>query len=1075
MKRREFLQAGGAVGAAGIVGTAVPSFAAEKSEVATEMERRLKYLKPPQGSPPDLIAHPSPPVTPFQDYSLSEFRPPLAEPLFRMTGAVLASECDGCPPNTEIQDLSNDDWWKVFESRFAAARKELSDHGFATSGDPWPVRQDRVVDGHIKIDIGDLPRPNRHQQFWDLRPHAFYINREVEFRWRYHPQYGEGSWTWGYHYIAGRDQGGNRVFEASRPCSPGPTFHARYGAPILTRRLNDLPEIGNGEGHSKLKFAYPSTTSHLHNAHTASESDGFPSDWLNPGEYWDHHYGNFPSGHDDREKLSTLWYHDHRMDFTASNVYAGLDGFYLLFDEKEDENSEPSEKGDRNDETKGWRLPSGDYDIPLIFHDLAFAQEKPVLDQNGKVVKMAARSFSKVKTTRWTFDSPQDWDDSTGERGRWLANGERKAIRFKGSSEDYAPAPELVFDGFNTDGIIGDRWTVNRRIQPKLKVESRKYRLRLLNGGPSRFYDLYLHADEKNVTSNMESKKEENPYGLGLKSYQWGMPKAAVYGYTGEDDYPEKPTSELERPFIVICGDGNFQPNPVLAHSIYLGVAQRVDVIIDFSRFEPGTLVYLVNRLEQANGRGPTERFIDPGDYDTDEDFYKANAFIAFEVKASASGSAKTSDGEAALEGEPVADNSAFPMLFREFPPIDFTEVKRERLWEFDYDGGLWTINGRIFDPNRIDAGIEQDSAEIWTFRNAGNGWHHPIHSHFTEFLIIERNNMPFSQGSIQAELVTQGGGGSDVGGSFASRGALAKTFGFEYRGEYKKQPKDKYVTIEEGMVRATEVLRSSMNKRAPQAASRINEVEARFNAVDTASAEPRNKCDGEGEVREIGPIMRIRRALENLGIGGDVLTAILDDVSAVFGLRALREQVRQARDACKVACIGRKVVLPTERAIDAATDLLIKWHPNPMNRAKAVEQIRNGEFDKPTFQSYAEFVDWANVMPCLGLGEPVVDRFMGGARRDVAVLLPNTEVTVFARWKDFLGKHVMHCHNVVHEDHAMMIRWDIVPKNQGFDRPRHVDEVAKIGERVDVRPAEERREHIESHPKGSAIQPDDH
>ncbi|MFL6464933.1 MAG: multicopper oxidase domain-containing protein, partial [Bryobacteraceae bacterium] len=28
----------------------------------------------------------------------------------------------------------------------------------------------------------------------------------------------------------------------------------------------------------------------------------------------------------------------------------------------------------------------------------------------------------------------------------------------------------------------------------------------------------------------------------------------------------------------------------------------------------------------------------------------------------------------------------------------------------------------------------------------------------------------------------------------------------------------------------------------------------------------------------------------------------------------------------------------------------------------------------------------------------------------------------------DFLGRYVMHCHNVVHEDHAMMIRWDIVP-----------------------------------------------
>ncbi|MEJ7639159.1 MAG: multicopper oxidase domain-containing protein, partial [Singulisphaera sp.] len=57
---------------------------------------------------------------------------------------------------------------------------------------------------------------------------------------------------------------------------------------------------------------------------------------------------------------------------------------------------------------------------------------------------------------------------------------------------------------------------------------------------------------------------------------------------------------------------------------------------------------------------------------------------------------------------------------------------------------------------------------------------------------------------------------------------------------------------------------------------------------------------------------------------------------------------------------------------------------------------------------------------------------FMGGPRRDIALLLPHDEVVVFMRWKDFLGKHVMHCHNVVHEDHGMMIRWEIVP-------PRHI------------------------------------
>jgi hypothetical protein len=324
------------MGVAGIVGAsvgnAVTSFAA-RDPVATEMERRLKFLTPPQGTPPDLLSQPSPPVNPFQELSLLEFRPPVAKPLFSMTGSMREGECDGCPANTEIQDLSNDDWWKVFQVRFRKVQEALSQNGFLppdelASNELWSVRGDQLVNGRVKIDIGDLPRPDRHQRFWEFRPQAFYINREVEFRWDYHPQYGRDSWSGGYHFIYGEKENDEWIFKASRPCSPGPSFHARYGAPILTRRLNDLPEIGHTPGHSKLKFAFPSTTSHLHNAHTASESDGFPNDWLNPGEYWDHHYGNFPSGHDDREKLSTLWYHDHRMDFTASNVYAGLDDRY---------------------------------------------------------------------------------------------------------------------------------------------------------------------------------------------------------------------------------------------------------------------------------------------------------------------------------------------------------------------------------------------------------------------------------------------------------------------------------------------------------------------------------------------------------------------------------------------------------------------------------------------------------------------------------------------------------------------------------------------------------------------------
>src|SRR5262249_5822969 len=117
------------------------------------------------------------------------------------------------------------------------------------------------------------PNPAAHQRYMEFEPKKFYVNSEQEICWVYHSddKYKKGSWSWGIDGL-----------------TPGPTFHARYGEPILVRRVNELPP----EGKAHVKFALPSTTRHLHNGHTASESDGFPDDWIEPGEFWDHHYGN---------------------------------------------------------------------------------------------------------------------------------------------------------------------------------------------------------------------------------------------------------------------------------------------------------------------------------------------------------------------------------------------------------------------------------------------------------------------------------------------------------------------------------------------------------------------------------------------------------------------------------------------------------------------------------------------------------------------------------------------------------------------------------------------------------------
>jgi len=140
--------------------------------------------------------------------------------------------------------------------------------------------------------LDPAPGPAAHQRFFDFPPRLFYETHQKEAKHSFHPDLPENL-IWGF----------DGIF-------PGPTFHARYGEPIIVRFHNDLPANHVG-------FGIPETSTHLHNAHAASESDGFPTDFFFSGQCKDNHYPNIYAGGDPREALGTLWYHDHRVDFTT--------------------------------------------------------------------------------------------------------------------------------------------------------------------------------------------------------------------------------------------------------------------------------------------------------------------------------------------------------------------------------------------------------------------------------------------------------------------------------------------------------------------------------------------------------------------------------------------------------------------------------------------------------------------------------------------------------------------------------------------------------------------------------------
>ena len=57
-------------------------------------------------------------------------------------------------------------------------------------------------------------------------------------------------------------------------------------------------------------------------------------------------------------------------------------------------------------------------------------------------------------------------------------------------------------------------------------------------------------------------------------------------------------------------------------------------------------------------------------------------------------------------------------------------------------------------------------------------------------------------------------------------------------------------------------------------------------------------------------------------------------------------------------------------------------------------------------------------------------------SRKDVNRLQHGELNQVFFRFRDFEGRYPMHCHNTLHEDNAMMVRWEIDQTGDTNPRP---------------------------------------
>jgi spore coat protein A len=87
-------------------------------------------------------------------------------------------------------------------------------------------------------------------------------------------------------------------------------------------------------------------------------------------------------------------------------------------------------------------------------------------------------------------------------------------------------------------------------------------------------------------------------------------------------------------------------------------------------------------------------------------------------------------------------DDTRIPERLSSYEPPDRSTAQTTRVFRFSYKRGMtsWTINGKTFDPMRMDARPALDSTEIWQMETDFN---HPLHIHLVHFRVLGHSGRP--------------------------------------------------------------------------------------------------------------------------------------------------------------------------------------------------------------------------------------------------------------------------------------------------------------------------------------------
>ena len=260
----------------------------------------------------------------------------------------------------------------------------------------------------------------------------------------------------------------------------------------------------------------------------------------------------------------------------------------------------------------------------------------------------------------------------------------------------FAADGSLAYDDNSHSGLWGDVILVNGRPWPVMQVKRKIYRFRILNASIARSLRLRL--------SN-------------------------------------------SAPLVLVATDGGLMPQAQPVVEFRQGGAERYEVLIDFSRYTPGTTIDLKNLSNKNNV-----------DYD------HTGKVMRFQV---------VDDSALPPDGPGSRTISTMPSTLVPSEAMGLTEsmstrTVKLRLQRSDVTN-RFEISGKTW-HDVVDSGYQDvitvaqpDQVQVWEIENKSGGWFHPLHIHLVDFRVLSRNGRPASAWELGPKDVVYIGEGETV------------------------------------------------------------------------------------------------------------------------------------------------------------------------------------------------------------------------------------------------------------------------------------------------------------------------